>query len=112
CFYQLHQLVIMAPWIKNSISTKLKAGSVHKNHNYYVGNVLELYHHLETIIVRHAGYNRNVRGLSFEVKKRTFWISTVMVMKDNVTNSMDIDINIVSSHLSNNNIIRTVHYYL
>ncbi len=74
----------------------------------YTTNNCELYHHLETIVVRHAGYNRNVRGLSFEVKKRTLGISTVMIMKDNVTNSMDI----VSSHLSNNNIIRTIHYYL
>ena len=76
----------------------------------YATNNCELYHHLETIVVRHAGYNRNSRGLSFEVKKRTFGLSSVMVMKDNVTNSMDMDI--VSSHLSNNNIIRTVHYYL
>lgn len=29
---------------------------------------LNQYHHLEALVVRHAGYNRNVRGLSFRVK--------------------------------------------
>ncbi|TOP21314.1 hypothetical protein CGH21_21450, partial [Vibrio parahaemolyticus] len=41
---------VCSPWIKNSISTNLKAGSVHKNHNYYVGIVLELYRPLSTSI--------------------------------------------------------------
>ncbi|APC90626.1 hypothetical protein FORC22_4766 (plasmid) [Vibrio parahaemolyticus] len=41
---------VCSPWIKNSISTKLQAGSVHKNHNYYIDNVLELYRPLSTSI--------------------------------------------------------------
>lgn len=29
---------------------------------------LNKHHHLEALVVRHSGYNRNVRGLSFRVK--------------------------------------------
>ncbi|EJL6404739.1 hypothetical protein NMS23_003556 [Vibrio parahaemolyticus] len=29
---------------------------------------LDKHHHLDALVVRHAGYNRNVRGLSFRAK--------------------------------------------